>query len=100
MTHKFMRFRLKGYFLNVCKIYLCIFQDHNVIDILLYGILFYRKVNERLKQQLDRLWHTTNIYMHPGIHEYAEKLTAKLPGDLKVNSSLSLHTHHIIYNSV
>ena len=22
--------------------------------------------------------------MHPGIHEYAEKLTAKLPGDLKV----------------
>ena len=43
------------------------------------------KVNARLKQQVDRLWHTTNIYMHPGIHEFAEKLTSKLPGDLKVS---------------
>jgi len=42
------------------------------------------KVNARLKAQVDKLWHTTNIYMHPGIHEYAKKLTAKLPGDLKV----------------
>jgi alanine-glyoxylate transaminase / (R)-3-amino-2-methylpropionate-pyruvate transaminase len=32
----------------------------------------------------NRLWHTTNIYMHPKIHEYAEALTARLPGDLKV----------------
>ena len=37
---------------------------------------------------MDRLWHTTNIYMHPGIHEYAEKLTAKLPGNLKVSPAL------------
>jgi len=42
------------------------------------------KVNAALKEQMDLLWHTTNIYLHPRIHEYAEKLTATLPGDLKV----------------
>ncbi|XP_067000789.2 alanine--glyoxylate aminotransferase 2, mitochondrial [Anabrus simplex] len=42
------------------------------------------KVNEALKEQVDTLWHTTNIYLHPKVHEYAEKLTSKLPGDLKV----------------
>lgn len=41
-------------------------------------------MNEALKQQLDELWHTTNIYMHPKIHEYSKALTAKLPGNLKV----------------
>jgi alanine-glyoxylate transaminase / (R)-3-amino-2-methylpropionate-pyruvate transaminase len=41
-------------------------------------------VNEALQEQINTLWHTTNIYMHPKIHEYAEKLVAKLPGDLKV----------------
>ncbi|XP_067644622.1 alanine--glyoxylate aminotransferase 2, mitochondrial isoform X2 [Eurosta solidaginis] len=41
------------------------------------------KVNRALQQQINTLWHTTNIYMHPKIHEYAERLTAKLPGDLK-----------------
>lgn len=43
-----------------------------------------RKVNAALEEQLKTLWHTTSIYMHPKISEYAEKLTAKLPGDLKV----------------
>ncbi len=33
---------------------------------------------------MKTLWHTTNIYMHPKIHEYAEKLASKLPGDLNV----------------
>lgn len=33
---------------------------------------------------MKKLWHTTNIYMHPKIHEYAEKLIAKMPGDLNV----------------
>ncbi|KAI8504599.1 alanine--glyoxylate aminotransferase 2 [Branchiostoma belcheri] len=42
------------------------------------------KVKEAAKEQLDLLWHTTNVYMHPPIHEYAEKLTSYLPGDLKV----------------
>ena len=37
-----------------------------------------------LTDQANKLWHTTNIYMHPKIHEYAEKLISKMPGDLKV----------------
>uniref|UniRef100_A0A182T242 Alanine--glyoxylate aminotransferase 2, mitochondrial n=1 Tax=Anopheles maculatus TaxID=74869 RepID=A0A182T242_9DIPT len=41
------------------------------------------KVNAALEEQLRTLWHTTNIYMHPKLHEYAEKLVSKLPGDLK-----------------
>ncbi|XP_058128430.1 alanine--glyoxylate aminotransferase 2, mitochondrial [Anopheles ziemanni] len=41
------------------------------------------KVNAALEDQLRTLWHTTNIYMHPKIHEYAEKLVARLPRDLK-----------------
>lgn len=42
------------------------------------------KVNDALHKQIERLWHTTSIYMYPGHSEYAEKLTKKLPGDLKV----------------
>ncbi|XP_022246511.1 alanine--glyoxylate aminotransferase 2, mitochondrial-like isoform X1 [Limulus polyphemus] len=42
------------------------------------------KVNQAAREQMDKLWHTTNIYMHPRIHEYAEKLTERLPGNLKV----------------
>ncbi|XP_064599022.1 LOW QUALITY PROTEIN: alanine--glyoxylate aminotransferase 2, mitochondrial-like [Liolophura sinensis] len=34
--------------------------------------------------QMKKLWHTTNIYLHPAVHEYAEKLAAKMPGNLKV----------------
>lgn len=47
-------------------------------------ILFYRKVNQAAMQQMNALWHTSNCYMNPILHEYAEKLTSKLPGDLKV----------------
>lgn len=49
-------------------------------------MLSFRKINEATKKQLDKVWHTTNIYLHPKIHEYAERLVAKLPGDLKVHS--------------
>ncbi|XP_078531060.1 alanine--glyoxylate aminotransferase 2, mitochondrial isoform X2 [Lissotriton helveticus] len=42
------------------------------------------KVTVAAQKQLARLWHTTNIYLHPNIHEYAEKLTAHLPDHLKV----------------
>ncbi|CAH0772284.1 unnamed protein product [Bemisia tabaci] len=42
------------------------------------------KVTAAAKAQMDKLWHTTNIYQHPNLYEYAEKLTSKLPGDLKV----------------
>lgn len=33
---------------------------------------------------MKTLWHTTSIYMHPKVYEYAEKLTATLPGELNV----------------
>jgi len=39
-----------------------------------------------LEDQSRRLWHSTNIYLHPTIHEYVEKLTAKMPGNLKVSA--------------
>ena len=34
--------------------------------------------------QYERLQHTTTIYLHPGITEYARELAARLPGDLSV----------------
>ncbi|TRY73353.1 hypothetical protein TCAL_14636 [Tigriopus californicus] len=40
------------------------------------------KVNQALKDQVDTLWHTTNIYLPPKIHEYAERLVATLPEPL------------------
>ena len=33
---------------------------------------------------MKTLWHTTAIYMHPKIYEYAKKLSSTLPGDLNV----------------
>ena len=45
---------------------------------------FFRHVKEAAKKQLDDLWHTTNIYYHPALHEYAEALAEKMPGNLKV----------------
>lgn len=33
---------------------------------------------------MKTLWHTTCIYMHPKIFEYAQRLTSKLPGNLNV----------------
>ena len=42
------------------------------------------KVNARAQEQQSKLWHTTNIYMHPTIHQYVKKLAAKMPGNLKV----------------
>ncbi|XP_065065242.1 alanine--glyoxylate aminotransferase 2, mitochondrial-like isoform X2 [Rhopilema esculentum] len=42
------------------------------------------RVNAALKSQVDRLWHTTNIYMNSQISLAGEKLASKMPGDLKV----------------
>ena len=42
------------------------------------------KVTEALQQQIHRLWHTTNIYLHPMVHEYATRLMETLPDPLKV----------------
>ena len=54
-------------------------------------------MNEATKKQLDKVWHTTNIYLHPKIHEYAERLVATLRGDLKVRT---VYTMHLIIYSV
>ena len=35
---------------------------------------------------MARLWHTTNIYLHPQIHEYTERLLATLPSHLEVGN--------------
>ncbi len=35
-------------------------------------------------QQNELLQHSTTIYLHPNIAQYAERLAAKMPGDLKV----------------
>ena len=50
---------------------------------------FCRHVAEAAKKQLNDLWHTTNVYYHPAIHEYAELMASKLPGNLKVEKCLS-----------
>uniref|UniRef100_A0A2K5EZQ2 Alanine--glyoxylate aminotransferase 2, mitochondrial n=1 Tax=Aotus nancymaae TaxID=37293 RepID=A0A2K5EZQ2_AOTNA len=42
------------------------------------------KVNAVAQKQLGRLWHTSAIFFHAPIHEYAEKLAALLPEPLKV----------------
>ncbi|XP_026733726.1 alanine--glyoxylate aminotransferase 2, mitochondrial [Trichoplusia ni] len=42
------------------------------------------KVVGALQDQINTLWHCTNIYRHPKIYEYVESLVSKFPGDLKV----------------
>lgn len=41
-------------------------------------------VLEAVRRQNETLQHSTTIYLHPNIVEYAEKLASKMPGDLKV----------------
>lgn len=42
------------------------------------------KIIARTKAQIDKLQHTTTIYLNPGLGELAEKLASTLPGDLGV----------------
>nr|XP_034379447.1 alanine--glyoxylate aminotransferase 2, mitochondrial isoform X3 [Arvicanthis niloticus] len=42
------------------------------------------KVTAVAKKQIDRLWHTSSVFFHSQMHEYAEKLSALLPEPLKV----------------
>lgn len=42
------------------------------------------RVVESFTKQANKLWHTSNVFMHPNLHTYAEKLTATLPDKLKV----------------
>src|SRR3954463_4271904 len=41
-------------------------------------------VVEAARKQNETLQHSTTIYLHPNIAEFAEKLASKMPGDLKV----------------
>jgi alanine-glyoxylate transaminase / (R)-3-amino-2-methylpropionate-pyruvate transaminase len=42
------------------------------------------EVIDAARRQLETLQHSTTIYLHPAIGEYARHLASKLPGDLKV----------------
>ena len=42
------------------------------------------EVVEAARKQNELLQHSTTIYLQPNVTEYAEKLAAKMPGDLKV----------------
>ncbi|XP_069740429.1 alanine--glyoxylate aminotransferase 2, mitochondrial [Narcine bancroftii] len=42
------------------------------------------RVTEAVKEQMARLWHSTNVYLHPGIGSYVERLCATLPPPLQV----------------
>jgi alanine-glyoxylate transaminase/(R)-3-amino-2-methylpropionate-pyruvate transaminase len=41
-------------------------------------------VLEATRKQNETLQHSTTIYLHPNVAEYAQKLASKMPGDLKV----------------
>src|SRR5882724_7607589 len=41
-------------------------------------------VVEAARKQNETLQHSTTIYLHPNIAEFAQKLASKMPGDLKV----------------
>lgn len=51
---------------------------------LISDICVHRKVTAAAEQQLKKLWHTTNIYVYPALHEYCEKLATYFPDPLKV----------------
>src|SRR5713226_5961078 len=45
---------------------------------------FHPHVVEAARRQNETLQHSTTIYLHPNIAEFAQKLASKMPGDLKV----------------
>ena len=55
------------------------------------------KVIARTKEQIERLQHTTTIYLHPNVAQLAKRLAEKLPGDLEVtyfvNSGSDCRSH-------
>jgi alanine-glyoxylate transaminase/(R)-3-amino-2-methylpropionate-pyruvate transaminase len=42
------------------------------------------KMVDRVREQVGMLQHTTTIYLHPTVGQYAKKLADHMPGDLKV----------------
>ena len=43
------------------------------------------QVNAAITEQMSKLSHTSNIFMHPGIHEYTKAMLDKIPEDSKLN---------------
>jgi len=43
------------------------------------------KVVQRVREQVGRLQHTTTIYIHPTVGQYAKRLAEHMPGELKVS---------------
>jgi hypothetical protein len=48
------------------------------------------KVNEAIQTQMNRLQHTTTIYLNNQIAQYGKELAAKMPGNLKVRIDMKL----------
>jgi alanine-glyoxylate transaminase/(R)-3-amino-2-methylpropionate-pyruvate transaminase len=44
------------------------------------------KVNEKVKEQTDKLQHTTTIYLHPTIGQFAKKLTEHMPAESNLSN--------------
>uniref|UniRef100_A0A1Y1KAE8 Alanine--glyoxylate aminotransferase 2, mitochondrial n=1 Tax=Photinus pyralis TaxID=7054 RepID=A0A1Y1KAE8_PHOPY len=42
------------------------------------------EITEAVAEQMSILGHVSNVYLHPKVHKYAEQLTDKFSGDLKV----------------
>lgn len=41
-------------------------------------------MNAALKEQLDKLWHTTSIYLTDPVEKYTEQLLSKFPDNIQV----------------
>lgn len=77
---------------------------------ILFDLCFnvFRKITEAVRKQMDTLGHVSNIYYHTKLHEYAERLTEKFSGDLKVrvvalcgdffcNSNVNVHCKRCLF---
>jgi len=45
------------------------------------------KIVERVREQVGRIQHTTTIYLHPAVAQYAQKLAEHMPANADLNSS-------------
>ena len=65
------------------------------------------RVTAAIREQSRLLQHTTTIYLHPEVAQYAKELTDRMPGNLKVMSALhmaalrprGLQLHEALLNS-
>lgn len=60
-------------------------------------MVYSRRITEAVSKQMATLGHVSNVYFHPKIHEYAERLIEKLPGNLKVTCLIISYIRLIIF---